>query len=162
MYTNEKPASVVTAPSTPKLFSKWNLFLIGGISNCPNWQNDIIEQLRVVPDLTIFNPRRDNFDIYDPSMSDEQIEWEFRHLGMSNIFSVWFSRGSINPITLYELGMWVNARPDIPAFIGVDPEYERGYDVFTQTKLARPSIQIVDSIPRLAGQLLYFFESADS
>ena len=63
------------------------VFLAGGISNCRDWQREVIGALRTIGKvdnldrMVIFNPRREVFDI---NCSDEevksQIEWEFNML----------------------------------------------------------------------------------
>jgi hypothetical protein len=141
---------IVTAPSRDYLPTKNRLFLLGGISNCPNWQQEIISDLTDITDLTIFNPRRDDYPLNNPAASKEQITWEYNHLEKSNLIAVWFSRGSINPIVLYELGKWVNSNPDIPAFLGIDRHYTRQEDVLIQTELARPELKAVFSLGELA------------
>lgn len=130
-----------------------SLFLAGGISNCPDWQSELIALLSNCKNLTIFNPRRPNYPMDDPGEAQVQIKWEYDHLKTADMIVVWFSKGSINPIVLYELGTWVNARTDIPAFIGIDPGYERADDVIIQTKLARPEIQITNNLTLLAQQI---------
>ena len=84
------------------------VFLAGGITNCPNWQNEVIEELRKFKDtdsLVVFNPRRDNFPIHDTNASQEQIAWEFKWLERMDIFSMYFSGSeSDQPICMYELG----------------------------------------------------------
>jgi len=57
----------------------------------------------------------------------------------------WFSRGSLNPIVLFELGLWGLSR-ETPIFIGIDPEYERKQDVIIQTSLARPELDIFEDL----------------
>lgn len=56
------------------------VFLAGGITNCPNWQWNVIKLLKDAvndyPNLVILNPRRDNFPIDDPNASEEQITWD--------------------------------------------------------------------------------------
>ena len=47
--------------------NNFKLFLAGGITNCELWQNDIIKLLKDKEELTIYNPRRKNFPINDPS-----------------------------------------------------------------------------------------------
>ena len=47
---------VITAPQRGKLFSP-SLFLAGGITDCPDWQDEAIAMLRGSP-LTVVNPRR--------------------------------------------------------------------------------------------------------
>lgn len=112
------------------------LFLAGGITNCPDWQSMIISMLEPIRDLTVYNPRRKNFPIDDPKAAEEQITWEYNHLRDSDIILFWFSKGSLNPIVLYELGRWGNSS-DKPIVIGLDKEYERKQDVIVQTLLSR-------------------------
>ena len=128
------------------------LFLAGGITDCPDWQSTIINNLIDVPNLTIYNPRRKNFPINDPKASEEQITWEYNHLKDADIILYWFSRGSINPIVLYELGRW-GTSSDKPIFIGIDEEYIRKNDVEIQTKLSKPHITIVYSLDELSNMI---------
>jgi hypothetical protein len=118
------------------------IFLAGGITNCPNWQKVFISTLKLragsfleEKNITIYNPRRDKFDLSDKSIAEEQICWEHTHLSEADIIVMWFSKGSINPITLYELGRYITGPQKFESVIGVDPEYERGYDVNIQVKL---------------------------
>lgn len=122
-------------------------FLAGGITNCPDWQKDVIERLSRMDgldDLVIFNPRRENFPIHDPNASNDQIKWEFDHLQLMDIFSMFFCGGeSDQPICMYELGRnlmtmhvrfpsnWVNR-----VAITCDNGYKRKQDVIIQTGLA--------------------------
>lgn len=144
---------VITAPEMPlsvETESNIKLFLAGGITNCPDWQKEIIEQLKDLPYLNIYNPRRTDFDVTKPEETERQVVWEYKALSKADMILFWFSKGSLNPIVLYELGMWGNSR-NLPIFIGVDPEYTRGYDVAIQTKLARPDIMnIYGSVEDLA------------
>lgn len=119
------------------------LFLAGGITNCPDWQQDMISKLKDLDGLTIFNPRRPDFDTTKPEETVKQIVWEFKHLKESDFISFWFSKGSVNPIVLYELGMYGNSS-NKNITIGIDPEYTRKQDVMIQTKLARPDIVITE------------------
>jgi len=84
------------------------VFLAGGISNCPEWQNEIISRLSEIEGLdhlVLFNPRRENFPIQDPNAAQEQITWEFNYLEQMDIFSMFFCGGeSDQPICMYELG----------------------------------------------------------
>ncbi len=116
------------------------LFLAGGITNCPDWQSYAIDQIKDIEDLTVYSPRRKDFPIDDPNASEEQITWEYNKLAEADITLFWFSRGSLNPIVLYELGLWGNAKIDEDdrgyVFVGIDEEYERKQDVIIQTNLA--------------------------
>jgi hypothetical protein len=136
---NKNMALIIEAPK--EIYSLKNnrnkkLFLAGGITNCPDWQSEIIKLLEPIDRLTVYNPRRKNFPIEDPKAAEEQITWEYNHLKDADIIVFWFSRGSLNPIVLYELGRWGNSS-DKPIIIGLDPEYERSTDVITQTLLSR-------------------------
>lgn len=125
---------------SPELYytGKVSLFLAGGITSCPNWQKEMVELLKDL-DIVIYNPRRENFPIEDPNAAYEQIKWEFETLDRVDMILFWFSRGSLNPIVLFEYGKWLmNLRSEDdykPLFIGIDPEYERKRDVFIQTQL---------------------------
>jgi len=143
---------VIEAPQ--KFFNKnlTSLFLAGGITNCPDWQQDLIKLLKDQDDLVIYNPRRKNFPIHDPNAAKQQITWEYDYLKQCDMISFWFSKGSLNPIVLYELGMHGNSS-DRLIFVGMDTEYERKQDVIIQTKLARPEIKIVYSLEDLAKQI---------
>ena len=130
-----------------------SIFLAGGITLCPDWQKEIIGLIKETPNLVIYNPRRANFPIDDPDAAEEQITWEYNYLKSSDFLLFWFSKGSLNPIVLYELGKWGNSSKR-PIFIGMDKKYERQKDVIIQTKLARPEIKIVYSLEDLAIQFL--------
>jgi len=153
-------AIIIESPNEIHSLENYNnlkMFLAGGITNCPDWQSYVVNELRDIEGLTIYNPRRKNFPIHDPKAAEEQIIWEYNHLRDADILFFWFSRGSLNPIVLYELGMWVNCSSDIPAIIGVDPGYERKQDVYIQTKLARPELIIHDSIEEMIEKINAMF-----
>lgn len=152
-------AIIIEAPNEVHSLENYNnlkMFLAGGITNCPDWQSYVINELKDLDGLTIYNPRRKNFPINNPKASEEQIIWEFNHLRDADFLFFWFSKGSLNPIVLYELGMWVNSS-DVPTFVGVDPQYERKQDVYIQTKLARPDLIIHDSIEEMIEKINEMF-----
>jgi Nucleoside 2-deoxyribosyltransferase like len=127
-----------------------SLFLAGGISNCPDWQSELLELLSDT-DWLLINPRREDFDSSNPAMTEAQIAWEHRHLRLATAIAFWFPPQTLCPITLYELGAWSMTQK--PLFIGVDPQYKRRLDVLEQTRLVRPDVRIVDSLEGLAAQL---------
>jgi hypothetical protein len=127
-----------------------SLFLAGGISNCPDWQSALLEDLRDT-DWVVFNPRRADFDAGNSELARGQIEWEHRHLRRSSAIAFWFPPQTLCPITLYELGAW--SMTDKALFVGVDPMYARRLDVLEQTRLVRPDVRIVDSLEGLATVL---------
>jgi len=144
------------------------IFLAGGITGCPDWQSDLIvsitafrDSIDCKNDITLYNPRRATFDVSDPNASEVQVAWEFDKLEKSGLIIFWFSNATINPIVLYELGMWGNSR-NKQIVIGVEEGYTRIQDVELQTKLARPDVKILYSftdfikeIRLLVGRHLY-------
>lgn len=135
------------------------LFMAGGILNCPDWQSEMIKKLDGLKKLVIYNPRRTIFPMDDPNASEEQILWEYYKLIESDMILYWFSRGSLNPISLYELGLHGNSQLKTKIFIGIDPEYERKLDVVIQTRLSRPEIEIVYSLDELADQIIKYYNA---
>ena len=129
---------------------KRSVFLAGGITGCPDWQSKLINLLRN-EDIVIFNPRRKNFPIHDPTAAEEQIRWEYKYLRRANAVAFWFPKESVCPIALYELGAL--SMTNKPLFVGVHPDYPRRRDVEIQIKLARPDIKIVYKLSSLANQI---------
>ena len=127
-----------------------SLFLAGGISNCPNWQSELVKLIEGT-DLVIFNPRRKDFTIDNPKIEEEQIFWEYNYLKKASVVSFWFPKETVCPITLYELGKQSALGKSL--FIGIHPEYSRRRDMEIQMKLARPEIKIVYSLEELAMQI---------
>jgi len=133
-----------------------SIFLAGGITGCPNWQQEVVESLADT-NWALLNPRRKYFPIGDPRASQAQIEWEFRHLRIANAILFWFPKETLCPIVLYELGAWSMTQK--PIFVGVHPEYKRRADVEIQTGLARPDVDVVFSLPKLIEQCKSFMLS---
>lgn len=127
-----------------------SLFIAGGITNCSDWQSELVEKLKD-ENLIILNPRRKHFPINDPNVEIEQIKWEYEHLKKASAISFWFAPETLCPITLYELGKQSILSKNL--FIGVHPNYARKLDVEIQTKLIRPEIKIVYSLHNLADQI---------
>lgn len=127
------------------------VFLGGGITNCPNWQAEVINNFKMydkkfkgeLDDLVLLNPRRENFPIDDSNASSEQIAWEFKWLQEMDIFSMYFIGGeSDQPICMYELGRNLARMKHIYAsdfddriIISCDPNYKRATDVKIQLNL---------------------------
>lgn len=142
----------ITCPATSADISKYRLFVAGGISNCSDWQNEFINILQPT-DLILFNPRRKDFDINDPKMTVEQINWEYTHLQTSDAIAFWFPPETMCPITLFELGSSLR-RFHVEIFVGIHPDYKRRMDLEIQIPLVRPEIQIVYSVKELAQQVI--------
>lgn len=110
------------------------VFLAGGITNCENWQKEVIDYLMSLPEektdrLVIFNPRRDKW----PKNSDteeirRQINWEADYIRSADIFTMYFTNTekSDQPICFYELGKYANRNNDI---ISYQEGFKRALDV---------------------------------
>lgn len=155
----------IRAPLVPEpvdyLTARHIAFLGGGISNCPDWQAYIENKLVAVEGLDnvfILNPRRENFDTSDPSVSVAQIRWEYAELENANILVFWFPKETLCPITLYELGKavgqykWGKAAGSI--IVGCDPEYARRFDLEVQLDLIMGGYKLVYSLDDLADKLI--------
>jgi hypothetical protein len=102
-------------------------------------------------DIIIYNPRRKNFPIKDPTAAEGQITWEFHKLRLASMISFWFSKETLAPIVLFEYGQ--HTMTSKPLVTGVDPEYPRRQDVEIQTELIRPEIKIVYDLKELSDQI---------
>jgi hypothetical protein len=127
-----------------------SLFLAGGITGCPDWQQEVV-RLFDQTDLVVLNPRRTHFPMADPTVAEAQIRWEHEYLRVADEILFWFPCESLCPIALYELGAW--SMTDKPLYIGVHPDYHRRRDIEIQTRLARPDIAIVYRLDELAKQI---------
>lgn len=138
---------VITAPE--KYIRQPNditVFLAGGITNCWEWQDKVIELLEKenLDNLVVFNPRRKDFPINDLNAAEEQIKWEFDMLEQCDIFSMYFCAGeSDQPICMYELGrnicrmqMRFSTNWVMRLAVTVEKGYKRKKDVNIQTSLA--------------------------
>jgi hypothetical protein len=139
--------------------NQFPIFLAGGISNCSDWQSKVIAALAdMPPGVILMNPRREDFDISNPDMSARQIEWEHKHLSSSDMVVFWFPWETLCPITLYELG--VCAAEGKRMLVGVDPEYQRKFDVKKQLELIRPEVSVVEGFDEFIEALrreFYFY-----
>lgn len=131
--------------------NEMNLFLAGGITGCPDWQQEMVARLQETS-LVLFNPRRASFPIENAKAAMEQIEWEYIHLRKATAISFWFPCETLNPVVLYELGAW--SMTNKPLFVGVHPQYQRITDVCIQTAFARPEVSVVMSLEALAQQIV--------
>lgn len=128
-----------------------SLFLAGGITGCPDWQQKLVAFLVETP-LVLLNPRRAAFPIGDPDAAGKQIAWEHTHLRKADALAFWFPYETLCPIVLYELGAWSMTQK--PLFVGVHPDYQRKQDVYIQTALVRPDVQVVSTLDALARQII--------
>ena len=142
---------VITAPSieTPKFTS---VFLAGGITNCKEWQKEVIEELEFSA-ISVYNPRQEHFDVSDKNASYNQILWEFERLEKMDIFSMYYCNdNSDQPICMYELGRNIlRMQNRFPSdwqrriIISVEDGYRRKADVLIQTELATQNKVFVET-----------------
>ena len=86
------------------------LFLAGSINNgaSQDWQAQVVEGLKDLPDLVIYNPRRPN---WNPNLAEEdemglrrQIRWELEHLREADLVFFYFDEAGFSPVSMLELG----------------------------------------------------------
>lgn len=131
-----------------------SVFLAGGITNCPDWQSEMVRLLRPTG-YVLLNPRRADFPAGDAAAAEFQIRWEFEHLRKADLISFWFCREALQPIALYELGAW--SMTGKPIVIGIEPGYARELDVRVQTALVRPSgVPVAGTLEDLANEIKRF------
>lgn len=142
------------------------VFLAGGITNCPDWQAEVIKELEKyegTDNLVIFNPRRANFDITDPTATPKQIQWEFKYLETMDIFSMYFTNSqSPQPICFYELGRHLARMQsrfletyNDRIIIGVEDGFSRRADVLIQSSLALGEEVKVSKNPKEHAKRIY-------
>lgn len=126
------------------------LFLAGGVSNCRDWQKEVLSKILDL-DIVVLNPRRAEFDASNKEIEKEQIQWEYEMLRKASVISFYFCEETICPITLYELGTWSHSDKQI--IIGMDEKYSRRRDVEIQSSLIRPMEEIVYNLQDLVKEI---------
>lgn len=153
-----KTIQYIESPNKEKP-TKQALFLGGGITNCPDWQSEILSKLDSKGlEITVFNPRRKNYPKEDPNAEMEQISWEYSRLREAPVLLFWFSSGSENPIVLFELGSALER--NVSVLVGVDPNYSRKRDVEIQVALKNKDIQIVYSLDDMVEEVSKVFDKS--
>ena len=104
------------------------VFLAGSIEmgTAENWQETAA---KAFPDITILNPRRDDWDSsWEQSISNpkfrEQVEWELKSMELCDEIIMYFDPKTFAPISLLELGL--NARNKKMTVICPDGFYRKG------------------------------------
>ena len=120
---------VLKPPARPGIASVERVvFLAGSIEMgvAEDWQTKLTAAL-ADRDVTICNPRRDDWDaswkqtIDDPQFN-EQVTWELDHLDRANVIAMWFDPMTKSPITLLELGLYARGQRVI---VGCPPGFWR-------------------------------------
>ena len=138
------------------LVGRTSLFLGGGISHCPPWQNLMVDLLKDT-ELVLFNPRRDDFDTSDASMTEQQIQWEHKYLKLATARMFWFPNETLCPITLFELGKYLLSGD--PLFVGCDPKYQRKIDLEIQISLELSNHEMSYSLKDISEKIILWYEN---
>lgn len=119
LYIMQAPESktkciVHKAPNTTDA-ERPSLFLAGSIEmgKAVEWQKWLTEALEHLP-ITIFNPRRDDWDNTLPqdlanAAIKEQIDWESKHLDRADLIALYFDPATTSPVSLLELGLYAKS-----------------------------------------------------
>ncbi len=99
--------------------SRRSVFLAGSIEqgSAEDWQTRIAEALQDL-DITVINPRRDDWDATWPQTIDftpfrEQVEWELEAQEHADLIAFYFSPATRSPVSLLELGLAAGRRPAV-------------------------------------------------
>jgi len=131
------------------------IFLAGGISNCPDWQSEMINQItQRTTNVLLINPRDPNFNPKATAQDvANQVEWEYHYINdVSDLLLFWFPKETVCPITLYELGKATQTHQNI--IVGADPSYPRHSTLVAQLKLERPDIKIHNSLEEVVEAIV--------
>lgn len=102
--------TIYKAPQRPSLQTR--IFLAGSIEmgKAEDWQTRVTEDLSIYDNITILNPRRDDWDsswlqtISNPKFK-EQVDWELEMMEIADIIAMYFAPDTLSPISLLELGL---------------------------------------------------------
>lgn len=119
-----------------------DIFLAGGVTYSPNWQEEALEML-VDTDLVVANPRRDEIISAIGETARQQIIWEFENLKSAKVVLFWFPNAE-TIITFLELGKELARKSRI--VVGTDPNYNRRFDIETQVRLELPRAVIYTTL----------------
>jgi len=135
------------------------IFLAGGISNCPVWQDEIINLIDT-DKHDVINPRRkNNFESYG-DIAAEQIAWEHDAFTVINACVFWFPHETLCPVTLLEIGKQLSYIGQYnvirPLIVGWHPEYKRAFDLEQQISLE------IKANPNVRYNMLYYAPGWDN
>lgn len=115
------------------LTPKASIFLAGTIDNgnSADWQANMVASLADIPDLDIYNPRRNNWDStwkqdYSSPKFKGQVDWELEKIEFSDIVFFYIGKDSKSPISLMELGLVATSEDQIVIVFCEDGFYRKG------------------------------------
>lgn len=149
-------AQVVKAPNTDWTRNDYTIFLAGSIDmgKAENWQVRVEKALDGYDDITVYNPRRDDWDsswvqdISNPQFK-EQVTWELDHLERASLIVFYFDPNGPAPITLLELGLFL---PTHDVIVCCPEGYWRRGNV--QIVCERSGIKLVDNIDEFVDHII--------
>ena len=101
------------APEKLELGKSVSVFLAGSIDQgaAVDWQKQVTNALKDADNLTILNPRRDDWDStwtqdIENDQFREQVEWELEAQEKADLIIMFFDPEGKAPITLLELGLF--------------------------------------------------------
>ena len=113
---------VIIAPER-KPITNQSIFLAGTIDDgkSEDWQSKLIEELSD-HEITILNPRRNNWGDLSDNELRKQITWELDHLEKADIIFMYIIGTSKSPISLLEMGIHIK---DLKLIVVCEPEFYR-------------------------------------
>lgn len=113
---------VITAPERKPIINQ-SIFLAGTIDDgkSEDWQSKLIEELSEY-NITILNPRRNNWGDLSDNELRKQITWELDHLEKADIIFMYIIGTSKSPISLLEMGIHIK---DSKLIVVCEPEFYR-------------------------------------
>lgn len=138
----------VEAPYVVEDDGRPSIFLAGGITGCVDWQSTVRWYLEDAP-VTVYNPRREDFDVTRGDTAAQQVRWEYIHLHLADVTLFWFPASdpkvTVQPIALFELGVVLGGF-DRRFVVGADEGYPRREDIVLQLRNAFPSEQVFQTL----------------
>ena len=113
---------VITAPER-KPITNQSIFLAGTIDDgkSEDWQSKLIKEFSEY-NITILNPRRNNWGDLSDNELRKQITWELDHLEKADIIFMYIIGTSKSPISLLEMGIHIK---DSKLIVVCEPEFYR-------------------------------------
>ena len=113
---------IITAPERKPITTQ-SIFLAGTIDDgkSEDWQSKLIEEL-INYDVTVLNPRRNNWGDLPENELHKQIIWELDHLEKADIIFMYIIGSSKSPISLLEMGIHIK---DSKLIVVCEPEFYR-------------------------------------
>lgn len=147
----------IIKPPTPLLNVDMTtaVFLAGSIEmgKAEDWQTKVQDSLNDLHYITILNPRRDDWDSswvqsIENDKFREQVNWELYGIENANLVAMYFSPGTMSPISLLELGLRINNQQSKKIVVCCPKGYERKGNVDIVCK--RHSVPQVETLDELA------------